>query len=111
MRSVPSLVVWKGKLLQVYINGYANVNNNEVSGGTFLLGYKGNLYTVHGDFQIANNQIKFDACGCGAHYALGAMNIIESAKRMTPALKVTKALETAEKFSAGVRGPFNIVSV
>jgi hypothetical protein len=30
--------------------GYARTDNNVVSGGCFLVGYKGNLYQIHSDF-------------------------------------------------------------
>lgn len=88
-------------------HGYLKDDKGEVSGGIFLLGYKGNLYKVESDFQVGKSFDNYDACGCGEYYALGALNILDLPKLSTQS-KVLRALETAEKFSAGVRSPFVI---
>ena len=90
--------------------GYAKVENNEIQGGDFLLGYKGHLYEVHSDFQVAEIQSKYASCGCGESYALGSLKILEDTD-VAPEHKVLQALETAEYFSAGVSAPFTIVSI
>ncbi len=90
--------------------GYAKINNNEVAGGFFLLGYNGNLYKIESDFQVGMAIDKFDACGCGESFALGALKANQKNK-ITPKERIIKALEVAEYFSAGVRSPFNIVSI
>lgn len=87
--------------------GYAKVDNNEVSGGIFLLGFGGKLYRVESDFQVGRRAESYDACGCSEAYALGAMAILED-KHISPEKKVRRALEVAERFSAGVKGPFVI---
>ena len=87
--------------------GYAKVNNNEVSGGTFLLGFNGALYRVEGDFQVGRRVEPYDACGCADQLALGALAVLEG-KHIGPEEKVRRALEIAERFSAGVKGPFVI---
>lgn len=73
--------------------------------GTFLLGYAGRLFRVCDDFQIAESLDGFDAVGCGAPYALGALRGLKG----TPAKRLTAALETSAHFSIGVRAPFNFV--
>jgi ATP-dependent protease HslVU (ClpYQ) peptidase subunit len=73
------------------------------AGGTFLVGYAGRLFCVQGDFQVAERTDGFDACGCGESYALGAMACLPE---MEPRARLTRALEMAAHFSAGVRGPF-----
>jgi len=92
-------------------NGYATVRNNEVWGGTFIIGYKGKLYQVFDDFQVSRTLKPFVSCGCGESYALGAMEILHKNKNTYPENKVLKALEVAETYSAGVRAPFNIVNI
>lgn len=91
--------------------GYARTENDEVSGGVFLVGYKGNLYQIYSDFQVAKIQRPFDACGCGERYALGAMEVMTKDKSQDPEKIITEALIVAESYSAGVRGPYNIVSI
>ena len=79
------------------------------NGGEFLVGYKGRLFKLYDDFQVAWNYKPFDSCGCGGDYAKGAMDILHEVDLLTPEEKVTKALESAESFSGGVRGPFLIM--
>ena len=89
-------------------NGCSKVENNEVEiPGEFLVGFNGNLYHVYADMQVANNALLYDACGCASDYALGVMAVV-CEDDMEPEEKITKALEVAEEFSAGVRGPFVI---
>jgi ATP-dependent protease HslVU (ClpYQ) peptidase subunit len=88
-------------------NGYTEINNNRETAGTFLVGYKGRLFTVDSDYQVGESLNKFDAVGCGGSYALGSLNSTIG----EPEERIKKALETAEKFSAGVRGPFVIENV
>lgn len=73
-------------------------------GGCFLVGCAGRLFQVHGDFQVAERADGFDACGCGESYALGALASLPPG--MAPLERLNYALSIAERFSAGVRGPF-----
>jgi ATP-dependent protease HslVU (ClpYQ) peptidase subunit len=88
--------------------GYLEEKNKTKTGGTFLVGYKGNLYCIEDDFQVAEHHDDFNACGCGEYYALGSLFSTKKTK-LTPAERVYDALESAEYFSAGVRRPFNIL--
>lgn len=87
--------------------GYARNNNGEESGGTFLVGYKGQLYIIDSDFQVGKPLDNFAACGCGDLIALGSLY---STQDLKPELRVQMALEASERFSAGVRAPFKIMS-
>ena len=93
-------------------HGYAKINNNEITGGFFLVGYKGDLYQIECDFQVAQIRDRFDACGCGESYAMGAMEILSKLdfidKELTPEQRIIDALSVVEKYSAGVAKPFNI---
>ena len=91
--------------------GYAKTHNERVSGGVFLVGYRGNLYQIESDFQVGKIHRPFDACGCGESYALGAMEIIVKTGYEKPEDAIIEALTVAEAYSAGVRGPYNIVSI
>jgi hypothetical protein len=82
--------------------------NNVVDGGSFLLGYRGELYEIDTDFQIGRNVARFNAIGCGGSIALGAL---DATPTKPPALRVRHALEAAERWSAGVRGPFKVLSL
>lgn len=89
---------------------YAKVSNNEMSIGTFLVGYKGNIYGVEDDLQIAKPMLNYEAVGCGVNIAMGALHAL-SGYKMKPKERITKVLEAAVEFSAGVRPPFIILSL
>jgi ATP-dependent protease HslVU (ClpYQ) peptidase subunit len=87
--------------------GFAEIDKNREQGGCFLLGYRGSLYTIYSDFQVAESADGFAACGCGEPYALGALHVARGNARQ----RITTALEAAARFSAGVTGPFVIESI
>jgi len=90
---------------------YAKIDNNQIEGGCFLFGYRGKLYNVSSDFQIAKPSEKFDAVGCGRNYALGCLYCLKDNHEMSILEKIEKALKTAEYFSGGVRSPFYILDL
>ena len=89
---------------------YAKVAENVTTGGNFLVGFEGKLFQIYGDFQVEESAEVFDATGCGAHYALGAMHQLQKMK-ILPRTKLIRALKTASYFSTGVAAPFNCVEL
>jgi ATP-dependent protease HslVU (ClpYQ) peptidase subunit len=85
--------------------GWASKENEREEGGTFLVGVRGQLFTIHGDYQVARAADGFAAVGCGDEIALGALFATAGAD-LSPRRRVLTALRAAERFSAGVRGPF-----
>lgn len=89
--------------------GWASKEKDTEQGGDFLVGYKGRLFHICSDYQVSESDYGFDAVGCGAGIARGALHVLR------PMVEPRKALQTAlsisEKCSGGVRGPFHIVSV
>lgn len=88
--------------------GYTTINNNEESGGTFLVGYKGRLFGIDDDFQVSEQTCGYDAVGCGWAIALGSLY---STSDMSPEKRVLQALKASEQFSSGVKGPFHIIKL
>lgn len=86
--------------------GFMTKDKDAEFGGTFLVGVSGRLFTVHGDYQVAERTDGFDACGCGEAYALAAMACTPG---LAPHERLRNALQIAEHFSAGVRGPFTFL--
>lgn len=82
-------------------NGFGD--KDATVGGNFLVGYKGKLYNIESDFQVGIPAGDFDAVGCGADLALGALY---ASKGKKPEQRVQAALEAASTFSAGVAPPF-----
>lgn len=92
-------------------NGYAKVEANKVSGGNFLVGYNGQLYDIESDFQVGRLNKPFYSVGCGMHYALGALEVLNKNMALTPEEKIIQTLTVVESYSAGVKAPFNIISI
>lgn len=99
--------------------GYAKIENNQIEGGVFLMGYRGKLYYVGSDFQIGSSLKNYDSVGCGSNYALGAMFALEQYELrseeqnkylMLPKERIEMALIAAETFSTGVSRPFVVVN-
>lgn len=89
--------------------GFAKREHEVETGGTFLVGYLGRLFSIYSDYQVGYVKTGYDAVGCGAELAKGCL--FATAKTdMTPEQRVTSALEAAEQFNAGVRGPFHLVT-
>jgi ATP-dependent protease HslVU (ClpYQ) peptidase subunit len=88
--------------------GYAQRNNDAETGGSFLVGYRGRLFSIQSDYQVCEAERGFHAIGCGADYALGAL---ASNTHLPAEQRVRQALDVAETFSGGVRAPFRIDSI
>jgi hypothetical protein len=90
-------------------SGYLRKENEVQSGGTFLVGCHGRLFTIFNDFQVAESLDNYASVGCGFDIALGSM--FTSSGYGNPQERVSVALEAAGTFSAGVRGPFTILTL
>jgi len=86
--------------------GVASVENGVETGGCFLVGIHGRIFQIHSDFQVFESAHSFDAVGCGADLAKGALAVLTY---YNPLDALRRALEITEEHSAGVRGPFNYV--
>ena len=87
--------------------GYASKEDEVESGGTFLVGYAGHLFTVNSDYQVGIPEDGFAAVGSGQDISRGALFATQG--QATPRDRVLTALRSAERFNAGVRGPFHIL--
>ena len=81
---------------------FTKIENGVEDGGSFLIGYKGKVYLVCSDFQVTRMRDGFSAVGCGMYY--GAIEILDAEKA------IMLALEVSARFSAGVCGPFYVLS-
>lgn len=89
-------------------NGWAVKKDEQEQGGQFLVGYKGRIVCIESDYQVGINVDGFAACGCGDQIALGALY---ASNHLTGRTRIETALQAAERFSAGVRGPFHVLSM
>lgn len=95
------------KVLKDY--GYSRIEHNVEEGGTFLVGYGERIFRIDSDYQVGISIHPFESVGCGEDIALGVMHALSNNSRLAPQAIVEAALKAAEAFSAGVRGPFNIM--
>jgi ATP-dependent protease HslVU (ClpYQ) peptidase subunit len=72
--------------------------------GAFLVGYRGRLFLIDSDYQVGETIHGYAAHGCGADIALGSIGSTKG----EPRARIKKALDMAERHSAGVRAPFHI---
>jgi ATP-dependent protease HslVU (ClpYQ) peptidase subunit len=89
------------------IGGFSRKENNEETGGCFLVGYAGRLFRIDVDFQIGESVEGYDSVGCGEDLALGSL-FTTTDFDLTAKERILTALKAAEKFSGGVRSPFHI---
>ncbi|MEM1031860.1 MAG: hypothetical protein AAGN82_16035 [Myxococcota bacterium] len=88
--------------------GFAKVESNSESGGQFIVGYRGGLYTIESDFQVQLQADRFDAIGSGSAHALGAMDVLRD---LAPTPRIKRALAAAAHFNMGVCPPFFVRSM
>lgn len=105
-------------------HGYSRVNSNEESGGTFIVGFRGRLFEIADDYQVAEVVNNYNAVGSGFQYALGSLFSTQSVcdeealkfKKNTskyPQLfseykRIEIALNAASYFTPTVGGPYDI---
>jgi ATP-dependent protease HslVU (ClpYQ) peptidase subunit len=78
-------------------------------GGTFLVGVREQLFFIYDDLQVGRVVDGYAAVGCGDHLALGSLYATKSTPE-PPTSRILSALHAASHHSAGVQGPFAVVS-
>lgn len=88
------------------------LNDEDLQRTELLVGLQGSLYHVYGGQQVSEVIEQYEACGCAAQVARGAFYTMrEFGVGVLPDTMVTVALEAAERFCSGVRGPFTILEM
>jgi ATP-dependent protease HslVU (ClpYQ) peptidase subunit len=88
--------------------GFAEKKSEREVAGVFLVGYRGRLFKIDSDYQVAESMDVMAAIGCGANVALGALFVLGD---KSPKERILWALAAAERFNASVRGPFVLESL
>ncbi len=87
-----------------------NVHGESQFGAAFLVGFRGCLYKVDGDYQVAVSEDPFDATGAGEMIALGSLHSTVGTG-LGPQRRLEMALQAASRYNASVRPPFVIESL
>ena len=83
--------------------GWMKTKDSQDEVGSFIVGYKANLYEIDDDCQVGQLTDNISSVGCGHQIALGAMFALE---HLYPVERIKKALEITTYLNAGVRPPF-----
>jgi ATP-dependent protease HslVU (ClpYQ) peptidase subunit len=86
--------------------GWLKKESSKEEGGTFLVGVAGELFAVYSDFQVGRAADEYDAVGCGADLAKGAMH---ATRGRAARHRLLGALSAAAHHSGGVVEPFTVV--
>jgi 20S proteasome alpha/beta subunit len=89
--------------------GWIKATESRESGGTFLVGIGGQLYTVQDDFQIGHTFNDYAAVGSGYLAALGSLHTSDGLIA-DPKERLTAALTAAADHVSGVAAPFVVLS-
>lgn len=82
---------------------------SEEDSSEMLIGISGRVFEFCNDWHFGEDINNFNAIGSGTKVALGSLY---STRRMrSPNARIKLALESAERFSASVRGPFTILEL
>ena len=82
---------------------------SEEDSSEMLIGVAGRVFEFCNDWHFGEDINDFNAIGSGTKFALGSLY---STRRLrTPNARIQLALESAERFSTSVRGPFTILEL
>jgi len=106
-------------IIKTFIDGGFNESkDSKNTGGQFLVGFKGRLFTIEEDYQVGECLDDYDTVGCGRDIVLGSLytsNLNLKLKPevlfLEPQVRLEIALKAATRFSTGVTGPFNFLQI
>jgi hypothetical protein len=91
-------------------NGYGTIGGSEEdTGGIFIVGVEGRIFTIDEDFHVGENMVNYMAEGSGGMFALGALHATKHQKN--PKMRLKAALEASAEFSMSVAPPFTYIQV
>jgi len=85
--------------------GFTTIDNNNETGGDFIVGYKDAIYAIESDFQVNRSARGIKTCGAGESYALAAMMALQD---LPIKKRLREALTIASELSVFVTKPFYI---
>ena len=91
-------------------HGFGSIGgSDEDTGGIFIVGLEGRIFTIDEDFHVGENVVNYMAEGSGGQIALGALYATKNQKN--PKLRLKAALEAASEFNMAVAPPFTYIQV
>jgi hypothetical protein len=91
-------------------HGFGDIGGtDEDTGGIFIVGLEGRIFTIDEDFHVGENIVNYMAEGSGGSIALGALHATKNQKN--PKVRLKAALEAAAEFNMSVSAPFTYIQV
>jgi len=91
-------------------SGFGTIGGSEEdTGGIFIVGVEGRIFTIDEDFHVGENVVNYMAEGSGGMFALGALHATKNQKN--PRMRLKAALEASAEFSMSVAPPFTYIQV
>jgi ATP-dependent protease HslVU (ClpYQ) peptidase subunit len=91
-------------------NGFGTIGgSDEDTGGIFIVGVCGRIFTIDEDFHVGENIVNYMAEGSGGQIALGALHATK--KQKNPRIRLKAALEAASEFNMAVSAPYTYIQV
>ena len=91
-------------------HGFGDIGGtDEDTGGIFIVGLEGRIFTIDEDFHVGENIVNYMAEGSGGQIALGALHATKNQKN--PKLRIKAALEAATEFNMSVAAPYTYIQV
>jgi hypothetical protein len=87
--------------------GFRKREDEVETGGAFLVGYDGKLWSIQRDFQVGRSSGGIDAAGAGHEVVLGSLWSTKLFE-LSPRARIRLALAAAEANNAAVRSPFHV---
>jgi len=98
-------------MVKDFLPALRKINLPEDKDFELLVGFRGRLFHVYNTSQVSEEIADYEACGSGAQVARGSLYSTDREPHVSPEVRIKLALQAAERFCSGVRGPFNILEV
>lgn len=89
--------------------GAVKISEGVEQGAHFLIGLRGQLFSVGLDFSAVSMPADYVAIGSGRHNAYGALHAVADLQ-MAPEDRIRRALAAAASYTMNVGGPFLLIS-
>jgi ATP-dependent protease HslVU (ClpYQ) peptidase subunit len=93
------------KALRVFLKAHDH-GDDLLSGSELIVGVRGRLFCVYGDFQVEESVLGYNAIGSAAEIALGSLHSTQNVILSGPMERIHMALFAAQEHNATVRKPF-----
>ena len=104
---------WSEALRSCFLDsGHAKIKHEvQTANDTwFLLGVRGRLYQMQGDYSVWRVSRGYQAIGSGEQFALGALEVMSKQRKYRAERMILTALAAAAEHAPTVGPPFNVVT-